>query len=668
MTFSTTNKYLNPGYKLFATDIRAELLSTIPETENGSAEQIKVIDELISYHWNDLTSQKRDEWNNRASREVFVTFLLSKDFPTLGISVDPVNLQLDQGCQVSFINEDGLAKKKGIKIGMLVSCVQDERYSSNASFKEITEDLTEQIKFCKRQNIIHGAPTPLVIGFVPPPMTEEQKEQANEVKRLNATKKTKKTKKVREMESMIKSIKTKEKLLNDLQNVEDVASNLKNIWSVLSKTDIPSHLGKPSRGTATILGNVSRHVNGLANEIRRLCKNLEKSDVRYSRSFQNEMVRLRGSGTGRKHQERDKKRVRKLQSKLTKSIKRLRAGNSSKKRKRTNDKQKKIPNASGGHGGGNATDGSSNEDYSSSDEEHNDMSEFCSSTIISNRQSNRKGSVKRREHKRRKTKRKKVRLGLRYQIDPDKIPSVSCEESIIITDRTRREESVNNNMIWSATDAKRSLGERWEFTLQQYLQRATNRNRCEEEKLLRLLMKSKFDIGSTLMEVSNNPDLKDDFKKRDLNADEKATFYEAVMKEGTNFHQLRKRYFPQLDITDLVEYYYLRFCQSEEGRYFKRNFVSSKKNVRVEDDGYNDRCEVCEQGGGIISYVVSTLVVVVYTMHSVSGNVPPLHEIPEGEWICPVCVRYSNNKVRHTMASRNVECTYSQATGERQKM
>ena len=34
------------------------------------------------------------------------------------------------------------------------------------------------------------------------------------------------------------------------------------------------------------------------------------------------------------------------------------------------------------------------------------------------------------------------------------------------------------------------------------------------------------------MEVSNNPGLKDDFKKRDLNADEKATFYEAVMKEG----------------------------------------------------------------------------------------------------------------------------------------
>ena len=128
-------------------------------------------------------------------------------------------------------------EKKGIKIGMLVSCVQDERYSSNASFKEMTEDLTEQINFCKRQNIIHGAPTPLVIGFVPPPMTEEQKEQANEFKRLNATKKTK-TKKL-EMESMIKSIKTKEKLLNDLQNVEDVASNLKNIWSVLSKTDIP---------------------------------------------------------------------------------------------------------------------------------------------------------------------------------------------------------------------------------------------------------------------------------------------------------------------------------------------------------------------------------------------------------------------------------------------
>ena len=102
---------------------------------------------------------------------------------------------------------------------------------------------------------------------------------------------------------------------------------------------------------------------------------------------------------------------------------------------------------------------------------------------------------------------------------------------------------MNNNMIWSATDAKHSLGERWEFTLQQYLQRATNRNRCEEENLLRLLMKSKFDIGSTLMEVSNNPDLKDDFKKRDLNADEKATFYEALMKEGTNFHQLRKRYF-----------------------------------------------------------------------------------------------------------------------------
>ena len=152
---------------------------------------------------------------------------------------------------------------------MLVSCVQDERYSSSASFKEMTEDLTEQIKFCKRQNIIHDASTPLVIGFVPPPMTEEQKQQANEFKRLNATKKSKKTKKVREMESMIKSIKTKEKLLNDLQNVEDVASNLRNIWSVLSKTDIPSHLGNRLE-TATILGNVSRHVNGLANEISRL--------------------------------------------------------------------------------------------------------------------------------------------------------------------------------------------------------------------------------------------------------------------------------------------------------------------------------------------------------------------------------------------------------------
>ena len=31
---------------------------------------------------------------------------------------------------------------------------------------------------------------------------------------------------------------------------------------------------------------------------------------------------------------------------------------------------------------------------------------------------------------------------------------------------------------------------------------------------------------------------------------------------------------------------------------------------------------------------------------------PPLHEIPEGEWICPVCVRYSNNEVRHTTANR----------------
>ena len=362
---------------------------------------MKVIDNFIAYRWNELTSQNRDEWNDRARREVFVSFLLSQDFPTLGISVDPVNHQLDQGCQVSSINEGGLGENKGIEIGMLVSCVQDERYSSSASFKEVTQDLTEQINFCKRQNIIRDASTPLVIGFVPPPMTGEQKQQANEFKRPNATKKSKK---FREMQSMIKSIKTKEKLLNDLQNVEDVASNLKNIWSVLSKTDIPFHLGKPSRGIATILGNVSRHVNGLANEISRLCKNLEKSDVQYSRSFQNEMVRLRGSGTGSKHQKRDLKRTRKLQSKLEKSIKRLRAGNSSKKRKRSNAKRKRIPNTSGGHGGGDATDGSSNEDYSSSDEEHNDISEICSSTIISSRQNSRE---KRQEHKRRKGKRKK---------------------------------------------------------------------------------------------------------------------------------------------------------------------------------------------------------------------------------------------------------------------
>ena len=89
-----------------------------------------------------------------------------------------------------------VGKNKGIEIGMLVSCVQDERYSSNASFKEMTEDLTEQINFCKRQNIIRDASTPLVIGFVPPPMTEEQKQQANEFQRPNATKKTKKTKRL----------------------------------------------------------------------------------------------------------------------------------------------------------------------------------------------------------------------------------------------------------------------------------------------------------------------------------------------------------------------------------------------------------------------------------------------------------------------------------------
>ena len=51
---------------------------------------------------------------------------------------------------------------------------------------------------------------------------------------------------------------------------------------------------------------------------------------------------------------------------------------------------------------------------------------------------------------------------------------------------------MNNNMIWSATDAKRSLGERWEFTLQQYLQRATNRNRCKEEKFATIINEIKI--------------------------------------------------------------------------------------------------------------------------------------------------------------------------------
>ena len=650
------NEELNPGYKLFATDIRSELLSNIPEAQNGSPGQMKMMDKLITHRWKNLKSQDRNEWNDRARQEVFVSFMLSKQFPTLGISVDPVILELDQGCQVSFINEGGLGENKGIEIGMRISCIQNERCSSKVSFSEVTKDLTEHIKFCKRQNLIHDSPTPLVIGFVPPPTTRKNKQQVNKVKGVNATKKNKD---VREMESIIKSLKLKKSLLTDLQNVEDVALNLRNFWTVLSKTDIPFHLGKPSRGTATILGNVSRHVNGLANEISRLCKNFEKSDVRFSRTYEREMVRLRGSGTVSTYKKRDAKKTRKLQSKLEKSIKSLRASNSSKKRKRTNVKPKKTSNTSGRHGDGTTTSSNSDEDYSSSDEEDsssdeedsssdeedNKIAKSCSSTIISSRKSQR--SVKRRVHKRRKVKRKKVRLGLRYQIDPDSIPSVCHKDTAITTDSTRREESITNNMIWSATDAKRSLGERWELALQQYLQNAMNRNRCGEEKMLRVLMKAKYDIGSTLIEVSNTADLKDDFKKRELSAGEKATFYEAVMKEGTNFHQLHKRYLPQIDVTHLVEYYYLHFCQSDEGRYFKRNFVSSKKNVKIEDDGYNDRCEVCEQGGNLLccEYPGCRRV-----YHAQCLN-PPLHEIPEGEWICPVCKLYSSSKVNHTNKS-----------------
>ena len=111
-TSSSTNKYLNPGYKLFEADIRSELFYNLPEAKNSSAEQMKVIDNFIAYRWNELTSQNRDEWNDRARREVFVSFVRSPDYPTLGISVDPVNHQLDQGCQVSSINEGGLERTK----------------------------------------------------------------------------------------------------------------------------------------------------------------------------------------------------------------------------------------------------------------------------------------------------------------------------------------------------------------------------------------------------------------------------------------------------------------------------------------------------------------------------------------------------------------------------
>ena len=658
------------GFQLFASEMRDQVWDEY-DTENKKYETVLVrsdmtipiaVAEKINEQWNQLPESMHKTWNACARNEIIIKVYPSKG--TIGLEVNTCKPKENLGCVVDQVLENKACWGKNIKKGMILSMIQNSRYDVNSDFDMIVRKLKDEIERCEDIPAGENANGDKIIrlGFIAKPNLTY-----NELKALK-------------YKSFSTALGMKTSLLKDIKLLSDRSLQLKNTWDTL-EPDMSNHFGNDDAIKITSINEIMKKLNEVNAEVDKLLNNVKDSDVKESRTYKRmmngEIAELPDGGISN----RRSKLILELQKGAHAS------GVMSTKSKETSSEEESSSeeeesSSSEDDGDSSYEEESSSEESSSEDERETTrrkkalVAKRKAATLAKKKKAAAARAAKKRkiaaakrdkkaalyrsnsisnisprsgkkQYRKKQQKRKKVRLGGHYQVEPDKIPNIIIDSSS--TDASNKylmkvKNLEKDRLLWSVEDAKEVLGNRWEELVDNYLKEAAEKIGGTIEYQLDLLAKANYNILEVFNLAVGVSHTKNNGIKRLFTADEKEKFYDAVMKEGTDFYKIHHDYLSEIKIVDLVEYYYLYFIQSEQGEYFKANYVPKKVNPYDEEDEYNDSCEVCGSGGNLLC-CESGSCRLVYHMQCLD---PPLHVIPEGTWFCPMCTKKT---------AKNNDCT-----------